>query len=51
MADHFTTWTEAIPAPNDEATTVAGILVNEFVSRFGTRLQLHSDQGGSEELG
>ena len=49
IADYFTKWTEAFPMSNQEATTVAKILVDEFVSRFGTPLQLHSDQGTNFE--
>ena len=44
-ADYFTKWPEAYPLPNQEATTVAEVLVCEFVCCFGTPLLLHSDQG------
>lgn len=49
MANYFTKWMEAIPAPNHGATTIALTLVNEFVSRFRTPLQLQSDQGRNFE--
>ncbi|KAL3871559.1 hypothetical protein ACJMK2_039717 [Sinanodonta woodiana] len=45
LCDCFTKWTEAIPLPDQEALTVTKAFVNEFVCRFGTPLQLHSDQG------
>lgn len=47
--DYFTKWPEAYPLPNQEAYTVATILVREFVCRFGTPLELHSDQGRNFE--
>ena len=45
VADYYTKWTEAYAIPNQEAETVAKIVVDEFVSRFGVPRQLHSDQG------
>ena len=48
-ADYFTKWPEAYPLPNQEAVTVAEVLVTEFVSRFGVPLELHSDQGRNFE--
>ncbi|MCG8044654.1 MAG: DDE-type integrase/transposase/recombinase, partial [Candidatus Thiodiazotropha endolucinida] len=45
MADYFTKWTECFPMPNMEAETIAKILVNEVISRFGIPDQIHSDQG------
>ncbi|KAL3889766.1 hypothetical protein ACJMK2_002094 [Sinanodonta woodiana] len=45
MCHLFTKWTEAYPLPDQEAQTVAKAIVDCFVSRFGTPLQLHSDQG------
>ncbi|GFT14493.1 hypothetical protein TNCV_4004511 [Trichonephila clavipes] len=43
--DYFTKWPEAYPIPDQEATTVAEVLVQHWISRFGVPLQLHSDQG------
>ena len=37
------------PMPNQEATTVADILVTEVVSRFGVPVFIHSDQGRNFE--
>lgn len=49
VSDYFTKWTEAYAMPNQEATTVAEKLVDEFVCRFGVPLQLHTDQGRNFE--
>ena len=45
VADYFTRWMEAYPIPNQEATTVAGKLTDEFFFRFSPAEKLHSDQG------
>ena len=47
--DYFSKWPEAYPLPNQEAITVAKVLVNEFFCRFGIPLELHSDQGRNFE--
>ena len=49
VSDYFTKWTESYPLPNQEATTVAEKLVNEFICRFGVPRKLHSDQGRNFE--
>ena len=53
VCDLFTKLTEAfaIAIPNPEATTVMKVMVDEFIcsSRFGTPLQIHSDQDSSFE--
>lgn len=49
IADYFTKWTEAFPLPNQEAETVARVFVEQFVTRFGVPLQLHTDQGRNFE--
>ena len=46
---YFSKWTEAYAIPNQEATTVARVLVEEFVARFGIPRQIHSDQGRNFE--
>jgi len=38
VADYFTRYMEAFPLPNQEATTVARILVDEIFMRFSTSL-------------
>ena len=45
VADCFTKWPEACPLPNQEATTVAKVLVNEMICQFRVPLEIHSDQG------
>ena len=45
LADCFTKWTEAFAMPNQETSTIVKIIVNEFICRFGTPLQILSDQG------
>ena len=47
--DYFTKWPEAYPIPNQEAVTVAKVLVEGFFTRFGVPLELHSDQGRNFE--
>ena len=49
VADYFTKWTESYALPDQVAPTVAAVLVDEFVSRFGVPLQIHSDQGRNFE--
>ena len=48
-ADYFTKWVEGYALPNQEAVTVADVLVKEFVCRFGVPLFVHSDQGRNFE--
>ena len=43
--DYFTKWIEAYPLPNQEAITIAEVLVRELIARFGVPMSLHSDQG------
>jgi hypothetical protein len=45
LVDYFSKWAEAWSLPNHTAQTVADCVVTEFVCRFGTMLQLHTDQG------
>lgn len=49
VGDYFTKWVEANALENQQAETVAEVIVNEFVTRFGVPLQLHSDQGRNFE--
>ena len=49
LGDYFTKWVEAYPLENQQAETVAEVIVKEFVSRFGVPFQLHSDQGRNFE--
>lgn len=45
VGDYFTKWMEVYPIPNQEATTVARKLTDEFFCCFSVPEQLHSDQG------
>ncbi|GFU21230.1 retrovirus-related Pol polyprotein from transposon 412 [Trichonephila clavipes] len=45
VMEYFTKWPEAYPIPDQDASTVAEVLVQHWISRFGVPLQLHSDQG------
>jgi hypothetical protein len=49
VSDYFTKWCEAFPLPNQEATTVADALVEQWVARYGVPSELHSDQGRNFE--
>ncbi|KAK3102810.1 hypothetical protein FSP39_014067 [Pinctada imbricata] len=45
ISDYYTKWTESFAMPNMEARTVAKILVEEVISRYGVPTYIHSDQG------
>ena len=45
----FSKWVETFPLPNQEASTIASILVNQLFSRYGCPLVIHSDQGRNFE--
>jgi transposase InsO family protein len=49
MVDQFTKWVECIPLPSLTAEVTAIAAVNEFFTRFGCPLQLHTDQGSNFE--
>ena len=49
VGDYFTKWTEAYALPNQEAKTVATVMMEEFVCRYGVPLQIHTDQGRNFE--
>ena len=49
VGDYFTKWMEVYPIPNQQASTIATKLVNEFFCRFSLPKQLHSDQGAQFE--
>ena len=49
--DYFSKWPEAYALPNQEAVTLAKIIVSQFFSRFGVPAELHSDQGRNFEFG
>ena len=45
MQDHFTKWIEGAAVATKEAMLVADVIVNEWVYKNGTPLNLHSDRG------
>lgn len=47
VQDYFTKWVEAYPLPDEQAVTVAEVLVSQWVCRFGAPQVLHSDQGSN----
>ena len=49
LADYFTRWTEAFPVPNQEAATVASVVAEHFIARFGVPQMIHTDQGSNFE--
>ena len=49
VADYFTKWTECFGMPNMETVTIARILVNDVISKFGIPAKIHSFQGSQFE--
>ena len=49
VTDVFSKYTQAFPTRDQQASTVAGILVTGWFYRFGVPARLHSDQGRSFE--
>ena len=49
--DYFSKWPEAYAIPNQESVTVAQVLVDNLICRFGVPLEIHSDQGRNFESG
>ena len=45
IADYFSKWTEAFPMKNKCADTVADLLEDNIILRFGMPLVIHSDHG------
>lgn len=45
IIDQFTKFLEAIPLPDQKGCTIAKAFVNEWCVRYGTCLELHSDNG------
>ena len=46
MTEYFTRWVEAVPLPNKEATTVAGVVYREIFCRYGAPTCILTDHGG-----
>ncbi|GAA54787.1 gap-Pol polyprotein [Clonorchis sinensis] len=49
MVDYLTKWCEAVPVKQQDARTIASVIVSEWVSRYGVPVILHSDQGPAFE--
>ena len=47
VTDLFTKWVEAFPLRETSSSTLAMVLVDEVISRFGVPNVLHSDQGAN----
>ena len=47
VTDLFSKWTEAFPLKSTDSQTLATVLVNEVICRFGVPATLHSDQGAN----
>ena len=45
ITDCFTKFVEIYPMKNQEAETVAAVVVREYVSRYGAPREIHTDQG------
>ena len=45
ICDYFTKWVEAFAMPNMETVTIAKLLVEQVISRFGVPKSVHLDQG------
>ena len=49
LSDYFTKWTEAYAIKNQEAVTIARVLIDNFVVRFGVPKCILTDQGKNFE--
>ncbi|CAD6998701.1 unnamed protein product [Ceratitis capitata] len=49
VMDCLSKWPEVYPIPNQEAKTVADAFTNNWVTRHGAPIELHSDQGRNFE--
>ncbi|XP_037897301.1 uncharacterized protein LOC119642276 [Glossina fuscipes] len=47
--DYFSKWSQVYSIANQEAKTIAKVFVNNWVTWFGTPIELHSDQGRNFE--
>ena len=45
IGDYFTKWMEAYPTKNHQAETIAKVVVEGFIGRFGIPSTIHTDQG------
>ena len=49
IVDQFTKWVEAYPLKDQTGETVARVVAEEFIARFGCPLEIHTDQGRNFE--
>ncbi|MBV2113481.1 MAG: DDE-type integrase/transposase/recombinase [Candidatus Thiodiazotropha sp. (ex Ctena orbiculata)] len=49
LTDHFSKYVEILPVPDMTAEVCASKILNEFISRWGCPLSIHSDQGRTYE--
>ena len=49
IIDHLSKWAEAFPIRNQEATTVAKVLMDRVFCYLGTHIQILTDQGKNFE--
>ena len=47
VTDLFSKWTEAFPLKTTDSETLATVLINEVICRYGMPSSLHSDQGAN----
>ena len=47
---YFTKWVEAYALPDETAETIAEALVNDFISRYGVPISIHSYQGETSRV-
>ena len=49
IGNYFTRWMEPYSLPSQHTENIAQKLVHEFISRFGSPFEIHSDQGKNFE--
>ena len=49
LSDYFTKWVEAYALPNQTALTVADVVAQQFICRFGAPRIFHTDRGSNFE--
>ena len=45
IGDYFTKWTESYALKDHTGQTIADVLVNQWICRFGVPQRIHTDQG------
>lgn len=49
VMDYFSKWPEVYAIPNQEASTISDMLIENWICRFGVPLEIHTDQGRNFE--